>query len=118
MPECLLLAYHQNLDRLRAEQAYDHVQAALVPHLAKDGRASYFRQLKRRMARTGAGLPESVTTPAPNIFTINGTPANKDTLRRWLATTFGVAAPERTESGDRRRSGGLLLRRRAQRRAG
>lgn len=92
MPECLLLAYHDNLDRLRAERSIDAAQAASVPHLTREGHASWYRaaqkRTRRRIVSSGPASPEGTTTGA--LFTVNGQPVDKHGLARWLAVTFGA----------------------------
>lgn len=96
-----MLALYENVDRLRAEQALDDAQAALVPHLTERGRQSYLRQTRRRTLRL-AGPDGSGQLPPPagggTPFTVNGVPVGVDGLQRWLAQTFGMArraAPHR-----------------------
>lgn len=88
MPECLLLAYHDNVDRLRTERLLDAAQAASVPHLAEQGRKSWYRQAEKRLARS---LGESARAPGggPALFTVNGKAVNRHGLAAWLAQQFG-----------------------------
>lgn len=88
MPECLLLSYFDNLDRLRAERLLDAAQAGSVPHLEDAARTSWYRATERRTARRLVAPSSTGGLAAP--FTINGTPADKQGLMRWLSATFGV----------------------------
>lgn len=95
MPECLLLAYHANLDRLRAERQLDAAQAATVPHLSKDGHKSWYRHVQKRVnRRVMAQSASGQGGDAP--FTINGQPADKAQLVRWLSLTFGATPAQTT----------------------
>jgi hypothetical protein len=84
-----LLALYDNLDRLRAERLLDRAQAASVPHLTERGRKSFYRHAERRTARRVVARAEA-PDGRPTLFTINGKPADKDGLTRWLAMTFGA----------------------------
>ena len=97
MPECLLLAYYDHLDRLRAERTLDDATTASFPHLTKQSRTSWLRDLGRRAARRlVAPTPAEVALGAngtnghgPAPFTVNGTPVGADGLKRWLVQVFG-----------------------------
>ena len=87
------MAYHENLDRLRAERSWDAAQAAVYPHVSKDARGSWLRDVQRRTTRrvvpqTPAG--RALLGSAP--FTVNGEPADAAGLKRWLVQTFGMTA--------------------------
>jgi hypothetical protein len=104
MPECLLLAYHDSLDRLRAERLLDDAQTSSVPHLNQDGRRSWYRSVARRVARPVLTPAAGGETPVPAggaLFTVNGRPTDKYGLARWLAQAFGVQAPPRGALPDR-----------------
>lgn len=89
MPECLLLAYHDNLDRLRAERSLDAAQAASVPHLSKDGHKGWYRSISRRTARRAVAR-SVIGGPGAPLFTVNGQGVDKAGLARWMSVTFGV----------------------------
>lgn len=91
MPECLLLAYHDNLDRLRAERSLDAAQAASVPHLSKEGHKSWYRETQRRTTRSLVA-PSGGAAAGHAVFTVNGQAVDKAGLARWLAQTFGAPA--------------------------
>jgi hypothetical protein len=90
MPECLLLAYYANLDRLRAERQLDAGQAASVPHLSKEGHQSWYKHVSGRASRpvVATGGADG-STGGPALFTVNGQATDKAGLARWLALTFG-----------------------------
>lgn len=89
MPECLLLAYHANLDRLRAERQLDAAQAASVPHLTKEGHKSWYKATERRINRPAVAQSATGSDSAGAMFTVNGQATDKAGLARWLAVTFG-----------------------------
>jgi hypothetical protein len=92
MPECLLMAYYDNLDRLRTERQLDAAQAASVPHLSEQGRTSWYRQAEKRTTRT-LGPAASGPAGGPALFTVNGKAVNRHGLARWLAQQFGGTSP-------------------------
>ena len=89
MPECLLYAYHEHLDRLRAERQLDDALSATTPHMTKEGRSSYFRGLNRRIARPAV---QQASVDARRPFTIDGKPTDANGLKRWLVSTFSLSA--------------------------
>lgn len=105
MPECLLLAYHDNLDRLRAERQLDLSQATAYPHLAPDARKSWLKDNQRRRARpivapaqpTGGQRTAGGALP----FSVDGHPVDGQGLRLWLGAAFGGASPLRPSSAGR-----------------
>lgn len=84
------MAYHANLDRLRAERSLDAAQAASVPHLTREGRTSWYRHVSKRTARRAVARTVTSEGGSAPMFTVNGQSVGKGGLARWLAATFGM----------------------------
>jgi hypothetical protein len=88
MPECLMLAFVDRADAVRAMRLLDAAQAAALPYLSKeDGQKWHAEQVRRlgpRLVRAD-GVPSRRTSP----FFINGQPIAGADLRRSLSGQLG-----------------------------
>lgn len=80
MPECMLLAYAEQLPRLQAEQLRHASLAAAFPHMTKRGGQDWMRSLTKAAQRVIADT---------SLFRWNGQPISVRGIRRRFAQAFG-----------------------------
>jgi hypothetical protein len=81
------MRYAEEMPRVRALWMLDAAQAALYPHLKREGARAWWDSLVRRTRR--------VVRAVGQLFTLNGAPVTPDALRERLGAELGGRFEER-----------------------